>query len=165
MPVHRAAELQEQEGDLEAKPLSSAEKNYLKGKQDQLWRLKEAGTTTNRMIERDNHATWCPRKAMEESFEATVALVALFSKAKAVGISPRVAELAKTKVFKGQDRYVTWSKLGHLKAGLLASEGVADLIKRAQSRPSTIRSSCSHSLRSPMSPRPCCLHRKSSARS
>jgi purine nucleosidase len=132
MPVHRAAELQEQEGDLEAKPLSSAEKNYLKGKQDQLWRLKEAGTTTNRMIERDNHATWCPRKAMEESFEATVALVALFSKAKAVGISPRVAELAKTKVFKGQDRYVTWSKLGHLKAGLLASEGVADLIKRAQ---------------------------------
>ena len=157
LPLHRATELQEQEagssteagqgciavgnglcrrravtapGCVGAGMLSAAEKNYLKGKQDQLRRLEESGTTTNQMIERENHATWCPRKAMEESYEAIVAIVALFSKAKGAGISPAVAELAKTKVLKGQDRYVTWSYLGGLKAS--ESDGVADLIKRAE---------------------------------
>ena len=128
LPVHRATELQEQEGDSEAEPLSPAEKNYVKGKQAQLFRLEEAGATTTRMIERDNHATWCPGKGMEESYEAIKAAVALFSKAKAAGISPAVAELSKTKVHKGQDSYITWSKLDRLKA----SDGVADLIKQAK---------------------------------
>ena len=135
LPVHRATELQEQEAEAElgeAEPLSDAEKSYLKGKQDQLRRIEDAGTTTNRMIERDNHATWCPGRGMEESYEATKALVALFSKAKAAGISPAVAKLANTKVFKGQDSYVTWSNLGRLKA----SDGVADLI--TQARKSTV---------------------------
>ena len=83
------------------------------------------------MIERENHATWCPSKGMEESYKAIVDIVALFRRAKDTiggGISPGVEELAKTKVFHGQDRYVTWSKLSHLKA----SDGVADLIKRAE---------------------------------
>ena len=75
LPVHRATELQEQEAEAElgeAEPLSDAEKSYLKGKQDQLRRIEDAGTTTNRMIERDNHATWCPGRGMEESYEAII---------------------------------------------------------------------------------------------
>jgi hypothetical protein len=133
MPLHGAAELKEQvEADSEAHlNLSSEQKNYLKKYQKQLWSLEEEGTSTNQMIERENHATWCPSKGMEESYKAIVDIVALFSRAKDTiggGISPGVEELAKTKVFHGQDRYVTWSKLSHLKA----SDGVADLIKRAE---------------------------------
>ena len=61
---------------------SNLPRHYLKKYQKQLRSLEEEGTSTNQMIERENHATWCPSKGMEESYKAIVDILALFSRAK-----------------------------------------------------------------------------------
>ena len=38
------------------------------GQLSKLLRLKDVGVTPELMIERDNHATWCPDRGMEESY-------------------------------------------------------------------------------------------------
>lgn len=81
------------------------------------------------MIERDNHATWCPDRGMEESYKGIKRFLKLFAQAKDAGIAPAFASIAETPVFRGQDKYLT----GQDPSKLVASEGVADLIRKAKS--------------------------------
>jgi hypothetical protein len=56
------------------------------------------------MVELDNHATWCAGRGMNESYAELVRFVDLFSQATEAGISPRFAEIAKTRLLRGQSR-------------------------------------------------------------
>lgn len=93
-----------------------------------LLRFKDIGITPESMIEKDNHATWCPDRGMEESYQGLKEFLKLFKKAKRAGISPAVASVANTTVFRGQSKYVT----GTDPLNLIASDGVQDLIYRAR---------------------------------
>lgn len=81
------------------------------------------------MIERENHATWCPDRGMEVSYQGIRRFLKLFTQAKDAGVSPAFSSIAETSVFRGQAKYRT----GLDPSKLVASEGVADLIHKAKS--------------------------------
>mmetsp|Transcript_27665 Transcript_27665/g.40072 ORF Transcript_27665/g.40072 Transcript_27665/m.40072 type:complete len:547 (+) Transcript_27665:91-1731(+) len=114
--------------------LKKTERDYLYGppsspggKSSSLLRLKDVGVTPKLMIERDNHATWCPDRGMEESYQGLLKFVQLFGKAKEAGVAPVFADVAKTPVFRGQTKYVT----GIDPTKVEPSEGILDLITKA----------------------------------
>lgn len=116
--------------------LSKTEYNFLYGpptspggQLSKLIRLKDVGVTPEIMIERDNHATWCPDRGMEESYTAIKRFLKLFKEAKNAGIAPAYASIAETPVFRGQTKYLTGVDPNKVQA----SEGVTDLINRAKS--------------------------------
>jgi hypothetical protein len=94
----------------------------------QLIRLKDVGITPELMVERDNHATWCAGRGMNESYDELVRFVGLFTQASEAGISPRFADIAKTPLFRGQGSFIAGSDPSKLEA----SEGMNDLIKKAR---------------------------------
>lgn len=98
------------------------------GQLSKLLRLKDVGVTPEIMIERDNHATWCPDRGMEESYTAIQRFLKLFKEAKNAGIAPAYASIAETPVFRGQTKYLTGVDPNKVQA----SEGVTDLINQAK---------------------------------
>lgn len=98
------------------------------GKMSSLIRLKDVGLTPKLMIERENHATWCPDVGMDQSYKGLLRLVDLFSSAVEAGVAPVFADIASTPVYKGQTKYVT----GQNPRTIVASEGVAEIIRQAR---------------------------------
>eukprot|EP00978_Attheya_sp_CCMP212_P018447 scaffold50482_cov55-Attheya_sp.AAC.1 len=135
LPLVQAQELFEKDELNGYDTLKKVERDFLYGppkspggKFTSLLRLKDGGVTPKLMIERDNHATWCPDRGMEESYQALLRFLKLFTQAKEAGIAPAFDSIAETPVFRGQPKYVT----GVDPQKVVASSGVKDLIRRAK---------------------------------
>jgi len=136
LPLVRAQELYRKDMLNGYSRLSKIKYNFLYGpptspggQLSKLLRLKDVGVTPEIMIERDNHATWCPDRGMEESYTAIKRFLKLFKEAKNAGIAPAYASIAETPVFRGQTKYLTGVDPNKVQA----SEGVTDLINKAKS--------------------------------
>mmetsp|Transcript_13118 Transcript_13118/g.14575 ORF Transcript_13118/g.14575 Transcript_13118/m.14575 type:complete len:542 (-) Transcript_13118:61-1686(-) len=128
LPLVRAQELLNDRISGGYDSLKATESEFLDSQHSKLNSLKDIGVTPKLMIERENHATWCPDKGMEESYTALVRFVKLFRKANEAGVSPEFSTIADTPVFRGQPKYVTGSN----PKKILSSPGVDDLIARAK---------------------------------
>lgn len=136
LPLVRAQELYRKDMLNGYSRLSKIKYNFLYGpptspggQLSKLLRLKDVGVTPEIMIERDNHATWCPDRGMKESYTAIKRFLKLFKEAKNAGIAPAYASIAETPVFRGQTKYLTGVDPNKVQA----SEGVTDLINKAKS--------------------------------
>jgi len=131
LPLLRAQELLDDEKSNGGQTLTTVQKEYLDGQMASLIRLKDVGITPKLMIERDNHATWCPSRGMEQSYLGLKRFVKLFGEAGFAGICPAFKNIKDTPIKRGQTKYLSGTNLDNLDS-LIESEGVAEIIRQAK---------------------------------